>query len=162
MTGIRVATEADVDAIAAIYAREVLEGHASFELEPPPRTRWEQKVAGTVRGDHLLVAEDGGEVVGYAYSSSYRPRPGYRHTRETSVYLAPGAQGRGLGRALYDDLLVRVREDGIHLVLAGVALPNPASVRLHESVGFECLGTMREVGRKFDRWIDVAWFQRRL
>jgi phosphinothricin acetyltransferase len=160
VNSVRDATDQDIDAIAAIYAREVLEGFASFELEPPPRSRWEDKIAAP--GDHLLVVETDDGVAGYAHSGTYRPRPGYRHTRETSVYLAPAAQGRGLGRLLYDDLLARLRADGAHLALAGVALPNPASVRLHESVGFEHLGTMREVGRKLDRWIDVAWYQLRL
>ena len=106
------------------------------------------------------MADDGGEVVGFAYSSTYRPRPGYRLTRETSVYLAEQARGRGLGRRLYDVLLPRLAADGMHVALALVALPNPASVALHEACGFEHLGTMREVGRKFDRWLDTAWYQR--
>ena len=100
------------------------------------------------------------EVVGFAYSSSYRPRPGYRLTRETSVYLAEHARGQGLGRRLYDDLLAAVSADGIHVALALIALPNAPSVALHEACGFEHLGTMREVGRKFDRWLDTAWYQR--
>ena len=160
MTVVRPAVPDDVDAIAAIYAREVLVGFATFDLEPPPRQRWVDKLDGTTVGEHLLVAESGdGAVDGYASSSSYRPRPAYGHTRETSVYVAPTAQGRGVGRRLYDELLARLRADGMHLALAGVALPNPASVALHEACGFEHLGTMREVGRKFDRWIDVAWYQ---
>ena len=153
---IRPAREEDLDAIAAIYAREVLEGYASFETEPPPRSRWEAKLDGP---DHLIVADLDGRVAGYAYSGDYRPRAGYRHTREVSVYVDPSAQGRGVGRALYDDLIPRLRADGHHLALAGVALPNPASVRLHEAVGFEQYGVQREVGRKLGRWIDVAWFQ---
>ncbi len=156
---VRPATAADVDAVAAIYAHEVHTGVSTFDTVEPPRSRWEDKVASVESGDHVLVAEHDGAVVGFASSSSYRPRPGYRLTRETSVYLAPGSQGQGLGRALYVDLLERVRGDGIHTVLAGVALPNPASVRLHAAVGFVHLGTMREVGRKLDRWIDVAWYQ---
>jgi L-amino acid N-acyltransferase YncA len=162
VTVVRPATDADVDAIAAIYAREVREGFASFETEPPPRSRWEEKLRSAESGDQVLVAEIDDTVVGYAHSSSYRLRPGYRHTRETSLYLDPSAQRQGLGRHLYDELVPRLRDDGVHLALAVVALPNPASVRLHESVGFEHLGTMREVGRKFDRWIDVAWYQLRL
>jgi L-amino acid N-acyltransferase YncA len=98
-------------------------------------------------------------VVGFAYSSAYRPRPGYRLTRETSVYLSEDARGQGLGRRMYDDLLDLLRADGIHVALALIALPNPASVALHEACGFEHLGTMREVGWKFDRWLDTAWYQ---
>ena len=111
-------------------------------------------------GDHFLVADDGGTVIGYATSSPFRPKPAYAHTRETTVYVAPGQQGRGTGRALYDDLLARLAADGIHLVVAAVALPNPGSLALHRACGFEEVGVMREVGRKHGRWIDVAWLQK--
>jgi L-amino acid N-acyltransferase YncA len=158
VTGVRPATAADLAGVAAIYDEQVRTGISTFDLEPPPLSSWEHHLSTTEPGDHFLVADDG-EVVGFAYSSSYRPRPGYRLTRETSVYLSERARGQGLGRRLYDDLLDRVRADGIHVVLALVALPNPASVALHEACGFEHLGTMREVGRKFDRWLDTAWYQ---
>jgi L-amino acid N-acyltransferase YncA len=157
---VRPATAADLPGATAIYGEQVRTGISTFDLEPPPVSYWEHHLLSTEPGDHFLVAEDDGEVVGFAYSSAYRPRPGYRLTRETSVYLAEGARGRGLGRQIYDDLLDRVRADGIHVVLALVALPNPASVALHETCGFEHLGTMREVGRKFDRWLDTAWYQK--
>lgn len=159
MTAIRPATEPDVAAIAAIYDEQVRTGISTFDLEPPPASYWSHRLASGESGDHFLVADDDGAVVGFAYSGSYRPRPGYRLTRETSVYLAAGARGQGLGRRLYDDLLPRVRADGMHVALALVALPNPASAALHEACGFAHLGTMREVGRKFDRWIDTAWYQ---
>ena len=160
MTDIRPATAADATGAAAIYDEQVRTGISTFDLEPPPVSYWEPHLESTEPGDHFLVADDGGDVVGFAYSSAYRPRPGYRLTRETSVYLAGRARGQGLGRRLYDDLLGRVQADGIHVVLALVALPNPSSVALHEACGFEHLGTMREVGRKFDRWLDTAWYQR--
>ena len=99
-----------------------------------------------------------GVVRGYAYSSSYRPRPAYRPTRETSVYLDPEARGQGLGRALYDALLALLRDDGVHTVLAVIAQPNPASVALHVACGFERVGVLPEVGRKFDRWVDTAFY----
>ena len=95
-----------------------------------------------------------------AYATTYRPRPAYDGTRETSVYLVPGARGRGLGRTLYDELLRRVDDDGIHVCLAVIAQPNAASEALHAAVGFEWVGTLREVGRKFDRWVDTALWQR--
>ncbi len=157
MTTIRSAGRADVAGIAAIYDEQVRTGISTFDLDPPTVDYWQHRLESTEPGDHFLVADDG-EVVGFAYSSSYRPRPGYRLTRETSVYLSAQARGQGLGRQLYDDLLPLVRADGMHVVLALVALPNPASVALHEACGFEHLGTMREVGRKFDRWIDTAWY----
>ena len=157
---IRPATEADLAAVAAIYAHEVRTGTATFDLEPRSLEDWRHRTAEP--GSHLLVAEVDGAVAGYASASSYRPKAGYRHTRETTIYLAPHAQHRGLGRELYDDLLGRLVADGVHLALAAVALPNPASLALHRACGFEEVGVMREVGRKFDRWIDVAWLQRLL
>jgi phosphinothricin acetyltransferase len=159
---IRPAGEADVAGIAAIYDEQVRTGISTFDLEPPPASYWSHRLASEEPGDHFLVADVDGAVVGFAYAGSYRPRPGYRLTRETSVYLDPAVRGRGLGRRLYDDLLPRLAADGMHVALALVALPNPASVALHEACGFTHLGTMREVGHKFERWIDTAWFQRSL
>jgi phosphinothricin acetyltransferase len=160
VTTVRPATAADLAGAAAIYDEQVRTGISTFDLDPPPVAYWQHHLDSTEPGDHFLVADRDGEVVGFAYSSSYRPRPGYRLTRETSVYLAEHARGEGLGRRLYDDLLARVSDDGIHVVLALIALPNPPSIALHEACGFEHLGTMREVGRKFDRWLDTAWYQR--
>jgi phosphinothricin acetyltransferase len=162
VTVVRPATAGDLAGVAAIYAREVRDGVATFDTEDPPASRWTDRLASAEPGDHFLVADVDGAVAGFAYSAPYRPKLGYRQTRETTVYVAPGCQGRGLGRGLYDELLDRLRGDAIHTALAGIALPNPASVRLHESVGFAHLGTMREVGRKLGRWIDVAWYQRLL
>ena len=159
---VRPATGSDLDGIAAIYDEQVRTGISTFDLEPPPASYWAHRLASDEPGDHFLVDEDAGEVVGFAYSSDYRPRPGYRLTRETSVYLAEQARGRGLGRRLYDALLPCLAADGMHVALALVTLPNPASVALHVACGFEHLGTMREVGRKFDRWLDTAWYQRLL
>lgn len=159
---IRPATEADLPAVAGIYAHEVRAGVATFDLEPRPLEVWQERLASSEPGDHLLVADVEGEVAGYAYSSAYRPKAGYRHTRETTVYLRPESQGQGLGRHLYDDLLGRLVDDGVHLALAAVALPNPASLALHRACGFDEVGVMREVGRKHDRWVDVLWLQRLL
>jgi L-amino acid N-acyltransferase YncA len=159
---IRPAGEADVAGIAAIYDEQVRTGISTFDLEPPPASYWSHRLASEEPGDHFLVADVDGAVVGFAYAGSYRPRPGYRLTRETSVYLDPAFRGRGLGRRLYDDLLPLLAADGMHVALALVALPNPASVALHEACGFTHLGTMREVGHKFERWIDTAWYQRTL
>jgi phosphinothricin acetyltransferase len=160
MTTVRPATAADLPGAAAIYDEEVRTGISTFDLEPPPESYWRHHLGSTEAGHPFLVADDDGDVVGFAYASSYRPRPGYRLTRETSLYLAEAARGQGLGRRLYDELLARLRDDGIHVALALIALPNPASIALHRTCGFEHLGTMREVGRKFDRWLDTAWYQR--
>ncbi|WP_246862347.1 GNAT family N-acetyltransferase [Nocardioides sp. SYSU D00065] len=157
---IRRALPADLDAVARIYAREAREGHATFDVEARPMTLWRERLDASGAGDHFLVAEHEGAVIGYATSSPFRPKPAYRHTRESTVYVAPGHQGLGAGRALYDALLTALAADGIHLVVAAVALPNPASLALHRACGFEEVGVMREVGRKLDRWIDIAWLQR--
>jgi L-amino acid N-acyltransferase YncA len=160
VSDVRPATADDLPGAAAIYDEQVRTGISTFDLEPPPVSYWEHRLDSSEPGDHFLVADHNGDVVGFAYSSAYRPRPGYRFTRETSVYLSESARGQGLGRRMYHDLLQRCRDDGIHVVLALVALPNPASVALHEACGFEHLGTMREVGWKFERWLDTAWYQR--
>lgn len=157
---LRAATAADLPALADVYNEAVLTSVATFDVEPQPPALFADRVASTRRGDHVVVAVDGGRVVGVAYAATYRPRPAYDDTRETSIYLAPQARGAGLGRALYGELLRRVDADGIHVCLAVIAQPNAASEALHTTLGFEQVGMLREVGRKFDRWVDTAWWQR--
>jgi L-amino acid N-acyltransferase YncA len=160
---IRHAVEDDLVDVAAIYAHEIVTSVATFDLEPPTLAYWEQRLVGEHEGDHLMVAVDtDDDVVGYAYSWSYRPRPAYRRTRETSIYLDPSVRGRGIGRLLYPALLEAMAASGVHTAVALVAQPNPGSVALHKACGFEHVGTMREVGYKFDRWVDVEWYQRLL
>ena len=149
----------DVEAIARIYGHAVRTAVATFDTAEPPLGYWQDKVSATGAGNHVVVVEDGGEVVGYAYSTAFRPRAAYSRTRETSIYLAPAAVGRGLGRATYSHLLALLRSDGMHCAVAVVAQPNPPSVALHESLGYELVGTLREVSQKFDRWIDTRWYQ---
>ena len=161
---VRPATRADLPAVKALYDHQVDAGVATFDLEPPPLSSWEARLAGQEHGHHLLVVEDdaGGACAGYATSASYRARAAYARTRETSVYLAPGAGGRGLGRALYDDLIARLRDDGMHTLLAVIAQPNPASEALHRACGYERVGLLPEVGFKHGRWIDTAYWALRL
>jgi L-amino acid N-acyltransferase YncA len=156
---IRPATADDLTAITEIYNHEVDEGVATFDTEHRPISARATHLAD---GEPLLVALDEVGVQGYASAFPYRPKLGYRFTREASIYVAPEGQGQGLGRRLYDALLAELDELGMHLVLAAVALPNPASIALHRACGFEEVGTMREVGHKHDRWIDVTWLQRKL
>jgi phosphinothricin acetyltransferase len=106
------------------------------------------------------VAERDGRVVGYAKAGTWRARDAYRHTAEAGIYLAPDAVGAGIGRPLYEALLAACDEAGLHTLVAGIALPNERSVRLHEQVGFRFVGVFREVGRKHDAWHDVAFYQR--
>lgn len=153
---VRTADTSDLPRIAAIYDEQVRTAISTFDLEPLGLDYWEARLASTAPGDHLLVALADSGVVGYAYSSSYRPRPAYARTREVSVYLAGEAREQGLGRALYEELLRRLRTDGIHQVLAVIALPNDASEALHRACGFSRVGVLPEVGWKFNRWIDTA------
>ncbi len=159
---IRDATEQDLPTIKAIYDHQVETGISTFDTTPPSLAYWEARLTSTDPSDHLLVAERDGSVVGYAYSSRYRPRPAYDRTRETSVYLAADAVGQGLGREMYDVLLARLRTDGMHIALGVIALPNEASEALHRALGFERVGVLPEVGNKFDRWIDTAFWALRL
>ncbi|KAJ1684751.1 hypothetical protein LUZ63_020022 [Rhynchospora breviuscula] len=153
---VRDAEPADLDAVVAIYQHEVDTGVATFETRAVDVEEWRHKVTGP---EPMVVAVEDGVVLGTAYATPFRPRPAYDLTRETSVYLAAAGQGRGLGTALYDALLPRLRATGCHTALAMVALPNPASVRLHERFGYEHVGTMREVGHKLGRVVDVAVLQ---
>lgn len=153
---IRDVTEADLDDVAAIYAYESAHAYSTFETEQRPASAWLPKLS---TGDVFLVAEVDGLVRGFAYASPFRDRPAYHRTRETSVYIHREARGRRLGSQLYDALLPRLRDQGMHTAVALIALPNKASVALHEAHGFTSAGTMREVGDKQQRMIDVGIFQ---
>ena len=123
---------------------------------------WQAKLDSTAVGDHFLVASDDDEALAFAYSGSFRPRPAYDRTRETSVYVAPAATGNGLGTRLYLELLDLLRQDEVHLVVAVVTKPNPASNALHRTLGFTEVGTLDEVGFKFGAYVSSTWFQLRL
>ncbi|MEP7191411.1 MAG: N-acetyltransferase family protein [Actinomycetota bacterium] len=168
MSRVRVlpATSSDLPAVAAIYAHSVHTSTATFDLEEPPRSQWQAKLDSTAVGDHFLVAHggagEGEHVLGYAYSGAFRNRPAYKLTRETSMYLSPQATGMGLGSRLYGELLNLLRRDGVHLVVAVVAQPNPASNALHRKLGFTEVGTLDEVGFKFGAYVSTTSFQLRL
>lgn len=159
MVSVRPVREPDLPALAAIYDHEVRHGISTFAMEPPGVEHWRPRLELTRPGDHLVVAERDGEVVGYAFSGDYRPRTGYRYTRETSVYLAPEARGQGIGRALYDEIIQRMRADGIRTVVAVIAVPNPGSQALHRACGFRHAGTLHDVGHKFGRWINTELWE---
>lgn len=159
---IRAATTDDLPAVAAVYAHEAATAISTFDSEPRSSAQWQERLASTEPGDHLLVVEDDSRVVGYATSGSYRPRPAYRHTREVSIYLTEAARGRGAGGALYDELLRLLVVDRVHLAIAVIALPNEPSRALHLGRGFTSVGVLTEVGHKFGRWIDTELFQLRL
>jgi len=159
MVLVRPVIETDLPAVAAIYDEQVLNGISTFATDPPGIDHWRPRLGLTRPGDHVLVAERDGSVVGYVFSGDYRPRPAYGHTREASIYVAPAARGCGVGRALYDALLPMLRADGMRLVVAVLAVPNPASQALHRACGFEHVGTLHEVGHKFGRWIDTELWE---
>jgi len=156
---VRPATAEDLPAVAAIYARAVETSVATFDTVPPGLEHWRGRLDSPDDRDIFLVADDAGEVIGFAYSSAYRPRPAYDWTRETTVYLAEAARGQGVGTELYAVLLGRLRDADVHTALAVVALPNPASERLHLAAGFARVGLLAEVGHKLGRVIDVGIFQ---
>jgi len=154
---VRIATEADAPACAAIYAPYVTDTAVSFEEEPPSATEMAQRIASA---HDWLVLEDEGRVVGYAYAATWHPRAAYRWACEVSVYLELGRRRTGAGRALYDVLLPHLTERGYRAAIAGMTLPNPGSEGLHRALGFEPVGTYRNIGYKFGAWHDVAWTQR--
>jgi phosphinothricin acetyltransferase len=154
----------DLAPIAEIYHHYVLTSPATFEVEPRTDEAWRAwfEVFGDAGRHRLLVARDDERVIGYASSSPFRPRAAYAPTVETSVYLDPGSIGRGVGSALLGALLSELEAEDVHRACAGIGLPNPASVRLHERFGFRHVGTFTEQGYKFGRYWDVAWFERAL
>ncbi len=160
---IRDATPDDAEAIAAIYHHYVKNTIITFEIDPVSSETTRERIEEVQRAGYpWLVSETDGTVDGYAYASRFRDRAAYQHSAETTIYLAPNSTGRGIGAALYRALLERLRTMPIHLVVGTIALPNAASVRLHESLGFTRVGAFTEIGRKFDRWIDVGFWQLRL
>lgn len=156
---LRVATPDDAEAIAAIYAPFVRDTVISFETTVPDTPEMARRIAATLETHPWLVAEEAGRVIGYAYASQHRTREAYRFSCDVTVYLAEGARGRRLGTHLYTELFRLLAAQGFRNAFAGIALPNPASVALHESVGFRHLGTYRDVGFKLGAWQDVGWWQ---
>ena len=138
------------------------DGVVSFELDPPDAAEMAHRMAASDARHPWLVAEAGGRMVGYAYASTFRSRAAYDRAVETTVYLAGDAQGRGIGRALYRDLLARLTMAGFTQAIAIIALPNDPSVRLHERLGFASVGVNPAVGWEHGRWIDVGMWQRAL
>ncbi|MGH8085997.1 MAG: arsinothricin resistance N-acetyltransferase ArsN1 family B [Lysobacter sp.] len=158
---IRNATSADASALASIYNRYVLDTTVTFEESAVSETEMAARIA-EVQGASLpwLVAEDdAGGVLGHAYASKWKGRCAYRFAVEITVYLDAAAHGRGLGRQLYERLLAVLRDAGMHVAIGGIALPNPASIALHEKLGFRKVGQFDEVGFKFGRWVDVGYWQ---
>jgi phosphinothricin acetyltransferase len=140
----------------------VIETPVSFELTPPTAEEFEQRIVAAQSRWAWLVAERRGEIRGYAYGSSFRPRAAYQWSVETSAYVGAAYHGQGVGKTLYARLLSVLADKGYCTAYAGITLPNEASVHLHRSLGFVEVGVFRRAGRKFGAWHDVSWWQRPL
>ena len=161
---LRAATAADLPEITAIYGHHVLHGLASFETEPPAPAEMARRYAALTGGGYpYLVAVRESRVLGYAYAGAYRTRPAYRHTVEDSIYVAPEAAGRGIGRALLARLVAECEQRGFRQMLAVIGdSANEASIALHRACGFTLKCTLDAVGFKFGRWVDSVIMQRPL
>lgn len=162
MIFVRPATAEDAAACAGIYRPFVTDSWISFEIDPPDEITMAERMAAHGASHGWLIAEIDGNVAGYAYGSAHRTRQAYRTSCDVAVYIDPAYARRGIGRALYSALLPHLGERGFHAAFAGIALPNPASIRLHEAMGFTPVGVYKEVGWKLGGWRDVGWWQRLL
>lgn len=157
---IRNAQAGDAESLAHIYNHYVANTCITFETDPVTAPEMAQRVAETASAElPWLVAEIAGEIVGYAYASKWRARYAYRYSVESTVYLDPSHIGKGLGSALYVALLEKIRARSMHAVIGGIALPNDASIALHERLGFKKVAHFEQVGYKQDRWVDVGYWQ---
>ena len=163
-TLLRPSTDADLPAITAIYADNVLHGTGTFELEPPDQAEMTRRRADVLaKGLPWLVAERGGTVLGYAYANHFRPRRAYRFCLEDSIYLHPDARRRGVGRLLLAELIARCEAAGARQMLAVIGdSANGGSIGVHRTLGFEHTGVLKAAGWKFGRWLDVVLMQRAL
>jgi L-amino acid N-acyltransferase YncA len=159
---VRDATAHDAGACAAIYEPYVTDTAITFELQPPSAAQFAQRIAAAARAHAWLVLEDGARIAGYAYGGTFNRRAAYRWACEVSVYVERGRRRTGAGRALYEALFARLAARGYRMAVAGMTLPNDASVGLHRATGFDHVGTYRRIGYKLGRWHDVAWMQRPL
>ncbi|MSP94640.1 MAG: N-acetyltransferase family protein [Alphaproteobacteria bacterium] len=157
---IRPATEDDADSILAIYTPIVEQTAISFEDLPPTLEEMKCRILDYSATHAFVVAERKGMLLGYAYGSRHRERSAYRTSADVTAYVAESTRRAGVGRAMYVELLAQLKRKGFHAAFGGIALPNQASIALHESVGFTPVGVYREVGFKLGRWHDVGWWQR--
>jgi phosphinothricin acetyltransferase len=161
-TILRLAAPDDAPSILDIYGPLVRDSPVSFELQPPTEEQMRERVTHILESKPWIVCEVDGQVAGYAYATAFRSRPAYRWSAEVSAYVADAHRRCGVGTGLYRSLLEILRLQGYVSAYAGITLPNPASVRLHEQVGFREVGVFRAAGHKFGQWHDVGWWQRLL
>lgn len=159
---VRCATDADAEGCAAVYAPYVIRTAVTFESVPPSCAEMQGRIRAALRTHAWLVLEDSGHVAGYAYGGPFKARDAYRWACEVSVYLELGRRRTGAGRQLYEALFDELARRGFLTAVAGMTLPNDASVGLHAALGFEPIGVYRRIGYKHGAWHDVAWTQRAL
>jgi len=156
---IRLAAAADAKAVAAIYEPNVVRSSISFEFSPPSAAEMAERIRSALEHAPWLVYTRGDDVLGYAYASKHRERAAYQWSVDVSAYIAEDHRRKGIGRALYTSLFALLRVQGFYAAHAGITLPNPGSVGLHEALGFRPVGVYRAVGYKFGTWHDVGWWQ---
>lgn len=164
MPMIRPSRDEDIVSITAIYAHHVLNGTGTFEIDPPSVADMTVRRADVLsKGLPYIVAEDAGQVIGYAYCTWFKPRPAYRFSAEDSIYLAPGVHGKGIGRALLAELAAQAERVGIRKLIAVIGdSSNAGSVGVHRSLGFKHAGILKSCGWKFDQWLDVVLMEKAL
>lgn len=156
---IRACRADDAAAIAEIYNRYVRDTVITFEETPVSAAEMASRIADFGARYPWLVAEEDGAVAAWSYATAWKTRSAYRFSVETTVYVAASHHGRGIGTAIYKALIAELKTLKVHSVVGGIALPNPASIALHEKLGFKKIAQFAEVGRKFDRWVDVGYWQ---
>jgi len=161
---IRPSRDEDIASITAIYAHHVLNGTGTFEIDPPSVADMTGRRADVLsKGLPYIVAEEAGQVIGYAYCTWFKPRPAYRFSAEDSIYLAPGVHGKGIGRALLAELAAQAERVGIRKLIAVIGdSSNAGSVGVHRSLGFKHAGILKSCGWKFDQWLDVVLMEKAL
>lgn len=145
--------------VADVYNYYIQNTHHTFETEPLSAEEMEKRIRKTTKDYPFLVAEEDGEILGYAYASKFRLRQAYEFSTEVSIYVRNAAKQKGIGTALYTKLFEELSDSYIHAIVAGISLPNDASIRFHEKLGFEKVAHFREVGYKLGRWIDVGYWE---
>lgn len=156
---IRIAKMSDAEQISEIYNFYIQETHHTFETEPINVSEMQNHIGEIVKNYPFLVAEENDEIFGFAYATKYKSRQAYRHSVGVSVYVKHDQKQKGIGKLLYRELLKNLSKTDVHAIIAGIALPNDASIRLHERFGFEKVAHFREVGFKFGKWIDVGYWE---
>ena len=150
---------ADAEGICAIYNYYILNSIATFEKQPLTVEEMQERIKSIHERYPWIVYEEAGEILGYAYANQWRERVAYKQTVESTVYLLPGKQKKGIGSKLYQALIEILETEGFHAIIGGISIPNPDSIALHEKLGFEKIAHFKEVGYKFEQWIDVGYWE---